>query len=1614
MKIKFENGVTVEVDDHATDADIDEIYSQVSVQGKPESSIGDSVPQALKDAFGGVESVARMVPNLPSMAYGAGLDLIGKFAVPKNLQSDYNQLAAEEASKFPQVHPLTESGAVADEMLGQAFKTTVRAPGAAVGGVLSGNGQTGAQQQMDDPTAVLPNITEAAGNIAGLVAGAKALPKQVAEVKNFKLRSDKSVDPKESAIIAESNALKEQESAKQNLDKPIEYDPGFKEGSFTSEKPDLVIPEVDFPLQGRATALYERMKRDPEKPLTTEEEFYNILKEEEQKLGPDVDTSEVRNPYLQGDVKANVEVDSVSGRPIFPDDVLSLDKIDSNRHPGQETAGIYKLGEEGYRLNIDYIARLWLKLSDEVKQQFKLRSAEDLQNFVEMHERQHWNDYKETGKQIPGKLSVGENEARINKYVTEQRDPLIADDSVGVARLPENFREPYDGAPRQLPELSRTPAQMRANLEKLKLEHESVIAKLKEAEETGRETDVGRLQVKRMVLENLIENHENSIEVGREKFGFDFKPKNKKETGAKSKKATSSEEVPERLNETFSTYLEQAYQLFRNKGESGAVASQNAARFVSGYLETLKEWTESGRGTDGKPQTIKHIKDEITRLEKQRASELKGGVDNVESVLAIKFLNDVLKSRETTKGTLEGFRKKEGGAVNFGFAEKVVDTAKKLLNKDPSIKQFAEKLERSVDDPVVAQLYEKYYGNVTKSLTPEEIAISRIPGMDDKVISPDLKSIEEMLPRWATESDVSGNPVNTALRDNLGAGGRHNARRTGNSYIDYSVENVLNTTKRAQVTIKNEQSGIIAEFNKLTKTPLLSKFKNEKKNSVFSDTMSELMRVQDKKEIPNIPEAGKAFANKLTTALETVGRLVEAEFKELGLPFKWRTNYIAHSFQGPFRVLVRDKAGEVIGVIAGKTADERALAMEYVKEKHPDVEFSVPQYNRAFDNAGTQYGKRYAVGSEIMNSLADTSEVASQLKETLSEFYAEANKDYYGYTKHSREMKGVFGYEGGKGWKSIENNMKDALEAQLGVIDHAYHWLAEQKLRKDFKKIEDSGVLKNLPEAAEYVNLYLDHAFGRLTDKAAFVDDMIGWAAEVTGVSGAAAKEALAIARNFALVNSLSSIGNVTANLVQAVTHPQIAIAAAVGKGIKGDPLIAQALGWIDATHILKGDFQKLSPDGKIYYKYMKSVGSADPHLIEHTISRKVFPTTGMGVIKKSIFETINGVFKVAEKESEVLGKLVLEYPEAGTRTTTILSLAHYYKSAGMSTKAAIIQADKDLSIFFTDYSSQERAMMFQKMGEIGKFSGTVTTYKLNSYNQVATLAGTGNVAGLAAVAAVMWATGGLVGMPFMDEAEYAVNSLRSGDMYPDDWMSPKEYFLTKADIVSMGAIAELTGINGKPKMALQRKFGNENAIPDTIPDFIYPLHSFWTNKAKTTARLSRVPTQENAGAALREWSPALLKQLVDRFMLTSKETGTTMDANKIGKDDQSGFKFTSDEWKAKILLGIPTMREYKASQVKNLNRVAQEAWKTRSESLIEAALEHYQAGHLDKFNELLAQAVKYNATAAQTIKNKLEDRSFSRTIDPEMANELTITKQATTPHGAKGLQQFQKMQRNN
>lgn len=223
--------------------------SPIKETPKESSWYEENVPEPLKNAIGGVESIGRSIVNLPQMAYGAGIDLVGK-TVPKNLQQDYQELAAESLDKFPHVKPFTKAGELADEMLGTAFKTVARAPGAAVQAALQGSGQTGGKELINDPTAIGPAISEVPMTLAALLSAGKAVPGQVKGLAQFAKNPTGKVAPTAPSADAiklqemrakAAQAPKEMPKVQEELDlgQPNQY--GHRPSEFTLDENGIPI-----------------------------------------------------------------------------------------------------------------------------------------------------------------------------------------------------------------------------------------------------------------------------------------------------------------------------------------------------------------------------------------------------------------------------------------------------------------------------------------------------------------------------------------------------------------------------------------------------------------------------------------------------------------------------------------------------------------------------------------------------------------------------------------------------------------------------------------------------------------------------------------------------------------------------------------------------------------------------------------------------------------------------------------------------------------------------------------------------------------------------------------------------------------------------------------------------------------------------------------------------------------------------------------------------------------------------------------------------------------------------------------------------------------------------
>jgi len=1593
---------TFDNDQEATEA-MDAWEKQFGSQS--ESAYEKNTPQFLKDAVGGVESMARMVPNLPQMAFGEGLNTVGKYMVPDNLKQDYQELAGQATEAFPHVKPFTKSGEVADEMLGSAFKVAGRAPGAAIGGFISGQGQTGAQQQMDNPNAMLPNLTESATNIAGLIYGAKALPEQVKGAMNFKFKK-----PVAELTEAEKvNAFEQEKLAKMKVDDFGQTEQGILSDQFEMNttlqeagrakqptKPSVELPKTGVRTQEQAqgtdtNTIYHddgsvsylgpdgwvtvnaNEKRSPNRAIG---EGQRLLKNNDgqNKLSPpldlsqDVDTSGVRSPY--GDVEKNSQTnvmdDTLDSTPIFDNTRVDNNLVDKNGNPLQ---GQYKRGNKHTTINPQAIASFWFKMTDEAKKKAGFRKLQDLQDFVEQHELEHQRDYFAKRKPTSDVLT---DERRINNAVRDLQD-IRNRDSDAPADTPHKIPDdPYEGIPADLnndgtPRSTITPAQLRAILDNTERKLAAQVEKINEHNDspdfgTKDNARLENLEKWRKIYEEQIDRLKEAIRKGIAR-GVSFETKDK--APAKYNKnepiptdTLKADDTPGPDNPIFKDLRDKIYQQARNDGLSHSQAMEKVSREVL-------------------------ISDEI--------SSVYEGLVPEESIVKPEIKGFGKKGKGKGKG-------KQRGSIGFGKPKK------------PTIEEIAAKLGKPVTDPMVKKYYEATYGEGIKvPLTPQQQALSNIPGMKE-TFSPELQPLETMLERWKTEADIDSGVWTRMARENLSAGGRMTAMRTGNSFVDWNVENILGEVRRAKVTAKEINNNIRGEVKKITGSLMNNVLGKGEGKRIFVEAMGELMRVEGTPENPRLNPKAKVLAEKLRKGLNDLGEKVQAELDSQGIKgFKWRPNYLAGVFFGPYRSLVKNAAGETIGVVAGRTKSEASQAIEYIQTEMPDATFDVVEYNPKFDSNQGNLGSRYGKASEVLELLRNGSEEANRFQENLSAYYGKVQANYLGYKHHIKSKKGVFGSEGNRIWASAAENAYDLLEGQLGVIDHGYQWLAEQKIMKDMDASMTNPDIK-MPEAKRYVTEYLDHAFGRTKDFAKLVDAGLNNLARGVGISPSSLKEGLSIVRNTALTSTIgASAAFVISQGTQVLTSLPIAIGKARSQGIHGDFFGSFQKGLTEAW----SHKDQLTGDGKWFHDYFTRNGTLEPNIIEHTFGRSVIPTNGMNLPAKLAVGSVNTALATMKIISETVGKYTIEAPEIYTRGPFVMSMAHYYRSAGLSLIEAAVRADKDASTIFVDYSPQERAMGFQRLGEVGKFASTVSTFKLNNLGQWHAFLGKGgSKQALAALAITTWMTTGMFGMPFSDEIEYMVRALQGQGF---NIRTPREAMLQEAPpVATFGPMSYAPQLLNLPAVAMHTKFNAGNVVPDDLKSMIYPLSDFYVKKITKTADLYKSGFGNREGASLtREFTPGNFKYFVDDYTSLKNKHGYVIDSNQLHDQSPDVYDRSSNETKAGKILGVISQREYVDKQVKQQMKAAQKAWVDSTSSKVEQTVAAYRNGDYERTKTLLREAAKYNPEAVETIQEYIDSGIEAEAIPLSKKMTINAANAARNPHNVGVLQNFQKTQRN-
>jgi hypothetical protein len=320
-------------------------------------------------------------------------------------------------------------------------------------------------------------------------------------------------------------------------------------------------------------------------------------------------------------------------------------------------------------------------------------------------------------------------------------------------------------------------------------------------------------------------------------------------------------------------------------------------------------------------------------------------------------------------------------------------------------------------------------------------------------------------------------------------------------------------------------------------------------------------------------------------------------------------------------------------------------------------------------------------------------------------------------------------------------------------------------------------------------------------------------------------------------------------------------------------------------------------------------------------------------------------------------------------------------------------------------------------MGPLGKLSSTVSTFKWNNLNQWINFSSNPKMfKTLAALALTSWLVTGVYGLPFGDEAEYVGSFMKSlgwVDRTPRELMLEKlpdpvtfgpTSFVPKWTTQGINKASELAGSNARmneaPAMALHRKFGQDNPIPDDLASFIYPLMTFYTNKFKTGYQYAKSGFADQEGAVLaREMAVGNLKFGVDYLGLTN-EQGLTIAPNQINDVSPDHFDRTKQEWKLAAILGVVSQREFRNKTEKFMNKISENAWKESTKSKVSSTISAFNDGNQEKFEKLAQEAIQYNPGAAEEISKYLNSQALARNVPMQAMMEMQFAKKANSKHG--------------
>jgi len=863
------------------------------------------------------------------------------------------------------------------------------------------------------------------------------------------------------------------------------------------------------------------------------------------------------------------------------------------------------------------------------------------------------------------------------------------------------------------------------------------------------------------------------------------------------------------------------------------------------------------------------------------------------------------------------------------------------------------------------------------------------PKMKEVVKSflPDLRSYDEVEGTFDDLKDISG-----GLREKMGqqvaGGGKMYAWVKQHPAIKWAVDKIDAARRRTEVQVNDalfSDKGVLTAWQKLDGKKQGELWQvildNHRMKDLTNEDLAARGMNQDQIDAYNITQY------QFNKVLETINaRRVASGMK----PVKRVKGYWPSRWDGAYYITIRSPQGRLLSV---ETSD-RAKDLEALSEKLANEGYEVSEPMRRSSK------KEYKDHLDMFSKVADTmlavdTEETKRLQAAVFRYSQELANQRLAFPRHAKPAGGIGGF---KGFRANQTDTaaaaKDALDGLRGYFRDAYDWTETKSMMTDINKFlnEQGDKATRLKNVKRYTRMYLNNSLDIETGLSKTINEFAGKLPEAMGYSPDAPKKLVHGLKSFGLIYLLA-FWRPSFLMAQAIQPTQFmpSMLQAAGANVEMVPL-TMARGYSAAIKALSGD--SLTGWEQRAWEYAISNRVVVPHFLE------------------DVYDAMS--VKTHKVRKALTGEMAIEVAEKFGRTVAFMQGVSHLVAEGIELEAALPMASEMTDMAMTNYRRHERPLLYRNFGVIGDAASALTTFRHNYFTQLYKYAKEivknpkeiRNHTAFLSHVQMQFMIAGLLGLPFVADADWLVNMLRQNFSFAHSWKTPSEGVMEMSatlpqwgkDTVRYGALSGITGWDLSPSLAAAPALPQDGLsqvfivpgvgiemIKNTAPAIGALLEGSLPNKAETAQAATQLP-----GA----FRPFVERYFQDPHTGIIPNARRNMEGGVVRPTDLG-----SEEWMARFA-GARTTKEAEEQRADWMSREQDMAFQAEKGRLLQSAIKKAVSGQ--EFQDEITQYVQMGG----------DPQSFVTAIETALVNTQLSSEQRRDLQGGQSITGMQRWMR--